>query len=306
MANRIDCVEIRDEMETRRFLRENPHQWDYIDEGIMSKAPEPVAVVFYISQTPANRETIATIKSGLKNLKDNFDQPIDFSLGSLELIIEVKDDALWLNEWKKYYKPFHVGKRIVVRPEWEPYTPTSEDEIVLTMNPGHVFGTGLHETTQLCMEILERYVSCGDLLLDLGCGSGILSILATQLGAASAFACDLEPDSATIAYANARLNNIGSDLYKVCVGNVLTDESLREQIRACGKYDIVTANIVADVIIGLADFVPSCLRSGGIFITSGIISTRLSDVQAALEENKFILLETFVKKDWYALVARYA
>ncbi|MDR1560043.1 MAG: 50S ribosomal protein L11 methyltransferase, partial [Clostridiales bacterium] len=240
MERGVTNTQVDDERELRKFLIENPYQWDYIDDDLMTREAEPASIIFWTPSNPGGLEILANVQSGLA--ENGYD------LSSLNL--DRVDDSAWLNEWKKYFKPIKIGNGIVVRPEWEEYE-ALPGETVFTINPGHVFGTGLHQTTQMCIECLESYVTEGCFILDLGCGSGILSIIGMLLGAGRAFACDLDPGAADIALQNARLNNIPQESYRAVTGNAITDELLRAEIFGLPKADIVTANIVADAVMAL-------------------------------------------------------
>jgi ribosomal protein L11 methyltransferase len=295
----IDDTQIQDEEELRRFLKENPHQWDYIEEEI-EFAPY-VCVLFYTQE----KQAVAAVCSALSDLRQT---SLDLPLGSLKLELETRDDGEWKDVWKQYYKPFEVGERIIICPEWETYQ-SSGNKIILRMNPGHVFGTGLHQTTQLCVCQIERYAPKSRLVLDIGCGSGVLFIAAMLLGASHAFACDLEPDAITVASQNAAANRLAAERFSVVCGNVLTNGELRRQIRLQSynaRYDCITANITADAIIQLAAFVPQWLASGGVFIASGIIGERLAVTKAALGNAGLRVRETTSKEDWYCLAAHHA
>jgi len=295
MEQGITNTQVEDESENRRFLIENPERWDYVDDSIMTEGHGTVYIMFWVPSTPSGLTSIETLKS---KLAETF-----LVIHSYDF--DVVDDSTWLNEWKKFFKPLRIGKRVVVCPEWEHYDP-QPDDLVFLINPGHVFGTGLHQTTQMCIECLEKYVASDSHILDLGCGSGILSIIGMMLGASSAFACDLDSSAEDIANENARLNNISSESYHVAIGNAITDEALRNKILSLPKFDIVIVNIVADAIIALTATVASCIKPGGLLISSGIIQERLEEVSATIKANRFNILESISKDDWHCMVARYA
>ena len=196
-----------------------------------------------------------------------------------------------------------MGDRLIIKPEWEE-VPDSGGRIVFNIDPGMTFGSGQHETTRLCVEALDKYVKKGDRMLDLGCGSGILSIIALMLGAGEARAIDIDPNCRKIAYGNAALNGIGSDIYTVLDGNIITDEALKTETEKSGPYDIVAANIVADVIIPLSGDVKRYLRKGGVFIACGIIEPRLEEVKQAIENAGFVIEEIRNENDWYCIISR--
>ena len=187
----------------------------------------------------------------------------------------------------------------MIKPEWEELSAPTE-RIVFNVNPGMTFGTGSHYTTQLCIEELEKYVDNETEVLDLGCGSGILSVISLMLGAKSALAVDIDPNCINIAYANADRNNVDKSKYEVISGNIITDDSLKNKI--CEKkYPLVLANIVADVIMAVTPTVRQCIAGDGIFITSGIILDRLQEVLDTLLQNGFEILNVNTRKDWAAV-----
>ena len=188
-------------------------------------------------------------------------------------------DNDWAYSWQKYYyKPLEVGRRLYVVPEWMRDEPVPEGRSPLYLNPGLTFGTGSHASTQLCLEGVEEHTLTGRPVLDLGCGSGILSIAALCLGASTAAAVDIDPKAVDVAYENAALNGIGRDRYTVRAGDILSDRALAAQL-ACQRYHLVLANIVADVIIPLSAQVPALLAEDGVFLCSGIIDTRAHEVE---------------------------
>ena len=295
----VSGLQIEDDYAMRMFLENSRDQWDYADEELLSSEKGGARVKFYVTADANGQETLAAVRGALNALKT---LETAEAVGSLALVSDTVDDADWIDNWKKYYKPFKVGERIVIRPIWEEYA-AQKDELVFTINPGHVFGTGLHQSTRLCIGALEKHVQAGDKLLDVGCGSGILSILALMLNADHALAVDIEPSAVDIAYENAAMNGIGKDHYTVLSGNLLADNALRAAI-AETQYDVVAANIVADVITALSPIVPTMLKDGGLFISSGIIRDRADDVAAALDANGFDLLETRTSDEWLCMIAR--
>lgn len=297
----ITGVMIEDNDDFTEFLENPEKDWDYVeDELIEQKKKAKNGVTFYVRDNIHGIDTLNMVKEMLKSAKEK-EKEINF--GSLEMTIKNIKEEDWANNWKKYFKPFAVGDKIVIRPSWEDY----EDDgtkIVLKIDPGHVFGTGTHETTQLCIEFIEKYLKKGDNVVDFGCGSGILSIASLLLGAKHADAVDIDPNAINIAYTNAGMNGIGKDAYTVVSGNILEDEQLHKSYSG-KKYDIVEANIVADIIIALSDNVPQYIKDGGIFICSGIILERLDDVLEVLKEHGFEVLDIKKKKGWSAIASRY-
>ena len=291
----IEGFEIEDKDDFNGFLEENKDFWDYVDEDLYNEKQGPTKVKTYIEEDSKAPETLANIRGALEALKTG-------EYGSLEITIENMAQEDWENNWRQYFKPLYVGDNIIIKPHWEEVENT-EGKLVFEIDPGMTFGSGQHETTRMCVEALEKMVKKGDKVCDLGCGSGILSVIALLLGAKSAYAVDIDPNCEKIAYENAALNGIGKDTYLVECGNVLSDTKLCERLSE-EKYDVVVANIVADVIIPLSKKVRSFMREDGCFITSGIIDFRMEEVKEALIENGFEILEVKHDGDWYAFVCR--
>ena len=266
-----------------------------MDRLVTSDEP---CVKAYIADVADNRATVRAIEDSFAELR-NMDVGLD--LGSLRTVVRITDDEDWENNWKIYYKPLEIGDRLLVRPSWEKAEDTGR--IVLSLDPGMAFGTGSHHTTRMCLEFLEKTVKAGDDMIDMGCGSGILSIASLLLGAKEAVAVDIDPIAEKIAYENAAMNGIGKDTYTVLVGDVLSDSALQDKL--CEKkYDVVAANIVASVIIELSAIVPKLIKKDGVFIMSGIIAERLDEVLCALDKNGFKVLEVKAGDDWRAILAR--
>ena len=291
----IDGVVIDDETEFQDFLENNHQYWDYVDEGLEKKMQGVSRVTFYLAADEEGFAKMGEVRIALQSLKESRSD-----CGSLLLTLENLQDADWENNWKQYYKPMEIGERLLVIPQWEKADGGSR--VPLILDPGLTFGTGSHATTQLCLTALEQAVRGGEKVLDLGCGSGILSIAALKLGAASAVAVDIDDKCLDVAYENAALNGIGKDVYTVKVGDVLGDEAMRAELG--GGYDIVLANIVADVIIGLAPMVHSLLAPGGLFLCSGIIDDRAEEVAEHLRQAGLEIVTTRSADGWFAYTCR--
>lgn len=291
----ITGFEIEDKDDFNTFLDENKQFWDYVDEELYKEKQGPTRVKTYIEENAKAPEMLSAIKSSLEKLKCE-------EYGTMELSTKNLLQEDWENNWRQYFKPLYVGDNIVIKPHWEEIE-NSEGKLVFEIDPGMTFGSGQHETTRMCVEALEKIVTEGCTVADLGCGSGILSVISLLLGAKYAYAVDIDPNCEKIAYENAALNNVGREVYKVECGNVLNDKNLCDKL-ANEKYDVVVANIVADVIIPLSKKVRSFMKEGAYFITSGIIDFRKGDVEAALLENGFEIIETKHDGDWYAFVCR--
>lgn len=291
----ITGFEIEDKDDFNTFLDENKQFWDYVDEELYKEKQGPTRVKTYIEENAKAPEMLSAIKSSLEKLKCE-------EYGTMELSTKNLLQEDWENNWRQYFKPLYVGDNIVIKPHWEEIE-NSEGKLVFEIDPGMTFGSGQHETTRMCVEALEKIVTEGCTVADLGCGSGILSVISLLLGAKYAYAVDIDPNCEKIAYENAALNNVGREVYKVECGNVLNDNALCKRL-SDEKYDVVVANIVADVIIPLSAKAKSFMKEGGCFICSGIIDFRMEEVKQALCENGFDILEIKHDGDWYAFVCK--
>ncbi|MEH2935059.1 50S ribosomal protein L11 methyltransferase [Acutalibacter sp. JLR.KK004] len=255
---------------------------DLIDEELLQKDRDTAIIHVYISP----EENPAEAVSFLRERYEAVGIPCEISQGACR-----EED--WLNNWKKYFKPMPVGEKLLIRPLWEEeYDP--QGRTVLHLEPGLAFGTGTHETTRLCLELLEKYVSPGTGFLDMGCGSGILSVAALLLGAKSAVGVDIDPLAVKTAVENARVNGVGERFTGIC-GN------LGEKVT--GKFQVAAANIVADIVILLSQDAPRFLTLDSVYIVSGIIDTREQDVLDALS-GRFTVLERREEKGWVAMALR--
>lgn len=295
----ITGIEIEDEQDFNDFLENNTEYWDYVDEDLRESKKGETRVIVYVSDNAAGHEQLMAIKSELAAMKV-LDE--DNVFGRLEIETDGINEEDWANNWKKYYHPIEIGEKILIKPVWEDIDKNT-DRVVFNIEPGLSFGTGSHETTQLCLETLEKYIKPGMKVLDLGCGSGILSVIALLLGAESAVAVDIDPNAADIAYENAERNGIGKDRYTVYAGNILTDTKIQDAISE-QEYDIVLANIVADVIIALTPAAKKYMKKGGVFITSGIISDRAEEVKQTLTDTGFEIVSEQCKKDWVSIICK--
>ena len=286
----ITCIEIEDETDFKNFLEQNRQSWDYVDDELVKKMEKETCVKVYIPDDEP--DTLAALKNAIAELKE---EDFDNAFGRLELGFNNIKEEDWSNTWKKYFHTMEIGDNLLVKPYWEEAEKT--DRKVFEINPGLTFGTGSHHTTRLCLEDIEKTVKKDDEVLDLGCGSGILSIVSLMFGAKHATAVDIDANSMETAYDNLSRNNIEKDRYDVKIGNILSDADLQNEI-AQKKYDLVLANIVADVIIASLPYVKRVLKEDGTFITSGIIEDRITDVTDALEENGFTIISENRSADW--------
>ena len=291
----IKGFSIKDPEDFKEFLENKNGQWDYIDDDLMGLSECETCITVYIPSNGQGAEMLTAIRSVLSEMKAADTEGV---YGRLEAEMTSIREEDWANNWKQYFKPFKVGEKLVIKPSWEEYD-NSDGRIILEIDPASSFGTGKHHTTRLCLEVLEKYLKKGDKLLDMGCGSGILSIGAMLLGAGSAVAVDIEENAAATARENAVKNHISPDKYRTYFGNILTDEKLAGEID--DKYDIIAANIVADVLIAMKESFRRYLRSGGILIVSGIIEERMDEVIDALISAGFKDPEPEVREGWAAV-----
>ena len=291
----IDSFAVEDEADFHQFLEQNKQYWDYVDEELDRSMSGKCRVTFYVEESAEGYGQAAAVRIALAALKK--DHP---EYAPLLMTMDGVEDADWENNWKAFYKPMEIGERLIVVPDWE--QAETGDRVELRLNPGLAFGTGSHATTRLCLTALEKHVEKGMRVLDLGCGSGILSIASLLLGAESAFACDIDEKAVDIAYENAALNGVGRDRYTVRAGDVLSDKGLRREMG--DGYDIVAANIVSDVIIALAPEVSRWMKPEGWFLCSGIIDDRAAEVRQVLEENGFAVAEEGQSEGWFGFLCR--
>lgn len=294
----IGGVQIEDSADFEEFVESRQPHWDYIDESLERLRDCETSITAYLTDDEAGLNQLALIKESIGAMRAADTQG---ALGDLRLELTDRDDAEWVDNWKKYYKPFTVGERLIVRPEWEPVE-NPEGRVVLTLDPGHLFGSGTHHSTRMCLEQLEKAVTGGESVLDLGCGSGILAILALLLGAGKVTAVDIDAAAPSVVAGNMALNGLAADRCRVLVGDVLDESTMSEPVGE--GYDIVVANIVADVIIGLAPAAFERLRKGGIFITSGIIEEREEQVAKAITAAGLTVERREHQGGWSCLVCR--
>ncbi|MFJ7646346.1 50S ribosomal protein L11 methyltransferase [Lysinibacillus sp. NPDC097279] len=255
---------------------------DFPKEGVIVKA--------YLSESSFLNETVEEIKAAITNLT-NFNIDIGENVVS---IVEVNEED-WATAWKQYYHPVKISERFTIVPTWEDYTPVSTDELIIELDPGMAFGTGTHPTTVMCLQGLEKVVKEGDTVVDIGTGSGVLSIGAAMLGAKSVHALDLDEVAVRSAQENVALNKV-SDKVDVFHGNLL--DTVKE------PADVVVANILAEIIMSFTDDAFTIVKPGGLYVTSGIIGAKRDDVKAALEASGFVIEEVLLMEDWVAIIAR--
>ncbi len=290
----FDDLVLEDQQELEQFLDQNRAYWDYIDEALQQKLQGLSCIKLYLEET--DQAAMAKLQTLLEDLRQ------DTTLGPLPLSVKPLPETDWEESWKDNYPPQYVGNRLVVLPYWLADTDDS-GRLPVILDPGLTFGTGAHASTQMVMEAMEELVQPGWNCLDLGSGSGILSIAALRLGAASAVGVDIDPKAEDIARENAAYNGFSAPAFPACTGNVTGDRKLMARLRET-SYDLVLVNIVADVIISLCPVLPGLLTDSSTLILSGILHSRLDDVKAALTAAGLEILTVRAKEDWRCITAK--
>lgn len=303
----IEGIEIEDNVP----LTEEEKKQMFVDIlPIAEKNDNSAMVSFYVDPSSDIDTLIKNVREGLQEISEFI------SLGSGLIKMSETEDKDWMNNWKQFFKPFRIDDTIVIKPTWEKLSDIKPDDLVIEIDPGISFGTGSHETTKLCILGIKKYLKPGDLVLDAGSGSGILSIVAYKLGAAKVLGVDIDPIATKSSMENAHVNkiealewsidkeyNASGSAVSFATGNIIEDHGIRTGI---GKeaYDLVVANILADVIIPLSDVIGENMKKGAVFICSGIIDTKEADVKDSLEKNNFTILEINKMGDWVSFVAK--
>lgn len=290
----VEGIEIEDKMSISPEEKKEMFI-DYLPE--LAPDDGKALLTFYIEDTESIEEFMNQIQIGLEELKEY----IDIGEGTID--ISETEDKDWINNWKEFFKPFRVDESIVIKPTWEEYSSENETDLVIEIDPGIAFGTGSHETTKLCILGLKKYMLPESKVLDVGCGSGILSIFALKSGAKSVVGTDIDPNAITAAYENADVNNISPDVLKIRKGNIIEDQELQQEV-GFHQYDIVVANILADVIIPLSSMIRKHIKPGGLFISSGIIHTKRKEVEESILANGFQIVEIKAIGEWVSIVGK--
>ena len=295
-----DSFIIDDQADFDDFLENNKQYWDYVDEELAQKMQGLSQIRLYIEDGPSAMETVSDLRSQMQILKTQHPKQ---DLGTLEIALANLQDEDWENNWKQYYQPLPIGEKLLVVPQW--LNPENEEgRLPVLLDPGMIFGTGAHASTQMCMIALEKAVRGGETVIDLGSGSGILSITALLLGAKTAVGVDIDPKAEDIARENAAINGLHADRFTAVTGDVIGDRAMMEQLS--GGYDLVLANIVADVIIPLSPVVPHFMKADSLFICSGILEQRLEEVKAAIVAAGLKIQSVNMIEDWCQITASLA
>ena len=294
-AGGFDSLVVEDQSEYENFLEDNRAYWDYIDEEFQQELQGLSRIKLYLEVDGTEEKQLHKLERLLEALKKRTKK----NLGTLEISSQLLPETNWEESWKDNYPPQEVGERLVVVPCWNP---EAGDRIPVILDPGLTFGTGAHPSTQMCMEFMEELVQPGMDVIDLGSGSGILSIAALRLGAETAIGVDIDPKAEDIARENAAYNDFGIERFDAVTGNVTEDAALMERLSK-KHYDLVFVNIVADVIIGLSPVLRHFMDENTRVICSGILDVREEEVHAALTAAGLVIEQTKAKEDWRSLVA---
>ena len=296
-AEGFDNMVIEDQSELEGFLEDNRAYWDYIDEKLQQQLEGLCRIRLFLENTDTRgMERLKAFHADLQSKNESG------FFGSLEMTVKALPEVDWMEAWKENYPPQPVGEKLIVLPYWVAQEDAS-GRLPVILDPGLTFGTGAHPSTQMVMEAMEQTVRPGCSCLDLGSGSGILSIAALRLGAKTAVGVDIDPKAENAARENAACNSYGAPEFTALTGNVLSDQKLMTRLKE-NRYDVVLVNIVADVIIGLAPVLPAFLDSGSTLICSGILDTRLQEVTAALTNAGLTVTHIREKEEWRCVCAR--
>jgi ribosomal protein L11 methyltransferase len=251
---------------------------------------------FYLEESEETKELLASVREEIESMRSY----VDPGTGNIEE--SETEDVDWINNWKKYFHQFTIDDVLII-PSWEEVQPEDEDKMIIHIDPGTAFGTGMHETTQLCVRQIRKYVTPDTEILDVGCGSGILGMLALKFGAKHSVGTDLDPCAITATHENMQVNGICPEQYEVMIGNIIDNKEIQDRV-GYEKYDIVAANILADVLVPLTPVILNQLKPGGIYITSGIIDDKEETVVECVKANGLEVLEVNHQGEWVSVTAR--
>jgi ribosomal protein L11 methyltransferase len=285
------------EIEDKQPLTQRDKEQMFVD--ILPDMPDDDGVAylnFYMDEDDDQETILKNVEIALEEVKTYMD------LGECTITKSETEDKDWINNWKQYFKQFYVDDILII-PSWEEVKPEDKDKMIIHIDPGTAFGTGMHETTQLCIRQLKKYVNADTQLLDVGTGSGILSIIALKLGAKHAVGTDLDPCAVPAVEENKEVNNIPVEAFDMMIGNIIDDKDVQDQV-GYEKYDIVTANILADVLVPLTPVIVHQMKKGGIYITSGIIDNKEEVVVQAVKDAGLEVLKVTYQGEWVSVTAR--
>lgn len=282
-------------------LSEEDKRAMYID--ILPELPEDDGIAVVSSYFEPGSFDLKQLEKQIREGLEEISLFVNIGDGCIEIV--ETDDKDWINNWKEFFKPFRVADDIVIKPTWETLEECQPNDLIIEIDPGTAFGTGSHETTKLCILGLKKYINSDTKLLDVGCGSGILSIIGLKLGAQYAFGTDIDQNALIVTQENIQVNNILPEQFDLLAGDIISDTLVQDKA-GYHKYDIVVANILADVIIPLSGEIHKHLKEDGVFISSGIINTKRKEVEEALLKNNFRIIEVNEMGDWVSFVAKIA
>lgn len=289
----IEGIEIEDKIP----LTQGEKEQMFVDIMPFSGEDDGIAYIsFYLGEEEDKEKILSDIKSELRDMQSYV------NVGECVIEESQTEDVDWVNNWKKYFHQFYVDDILII-PSWEEVKPEDSGKLVVHIDPGTAFGTGMHETTQLCIRQIRKYVTSDTQILDVGCGSGILGMLALKFGAAHSKGTDLDPCAIDATHENMEVNGIEKDKYDVMIGNIIDDKEVQDRV-GYEMYDIVVANILADVLVPLTPVIIPHLKNGGIYITSGIIAEKEETVVAAVKAAGLELLEVCHQGEWVSVTAR--
>ena len=289
----IQGIEIEDKIP----LTQSDKEQMFVDILPEIEADDGVAYIsFYLEEDEDKEEVLANVKKELEEMRAYT------NVGACTIEESQTEDVDWVNNWKQYFHQFYVDDVLII-PSWEEVKPEDEDKMIIHIDPGTAFGTGMHETTQLCIRQIRKYVTPDTTILDVGCGSGILGMLALKFGAKYSVGTDLDPCAIDATYENMEVHGITKDQYEVMIGNIIDDKEVQDKV-GYEKYDIVVANILADVLVPLTPVILHQLKTGGIYITSGIIDAKEETVVEAVKEAGLEVLEVTYQGEWVSVTAR--
>ena len=289
----IEGVEIQD----KQPLTESDKQQMFVD--IMPDIPDDDGIAylnFYLDVDENKEKVLADVRAALAEMQEFLD------LGECTITESETEDKDWINNWKQYFKQFYVDDILII-PSWEEVKPEDRDKMIIHIDPGTAFGTGMHETTQLCIRQLKKYVTKDTELLDVGTGSGILSIIALKLGARHAVGTDLDPCAVPAVEENKEVNGIPVEAFDMMTGNIIDDKEVQDKV-GYEKYDIVTANILADVLVPLTPVIVHQMKPGAVYITSGILDVKEEVVKEAVVAAGLEVVEVTHQGEWVSVTAR--
>lgn len=289
----IEGVEIQD----KQPLTESDKQQMFVD--IMPDIPDDDGIAylnFYLDVDEGKEKVLADVRAALAEMQEFLD------LGECTITESETEDKDWINNWKQYFKQFYVDDILII-PSWEEVKPEDRDKMIIHIDPGTAFGTGMHETTQLCIRQLKKYVTKDTELLDVGTGSGILSIIALKLGARHAVGTDLDPCAVPAVEENKEVNGIPVEAFDMMIGNIIDDKEVQDKV-GYEKYDIVTANILADVLVPLTPVIVHQMKPGAVYITSGILDVKEEVVKEAVVAAGLEVVEVTHQGEWVSVTAR--